>query len=400
MIRDLFLILDDDIAVGEVIQLMAQSLGFETHFCTTAEDFFRKFITLQPDVITIDLVMPGLDGVQVMRVLAELKCGARIIISSGMDKRVLEAAHRSASEHGLNVVGVLRKPCSKESLRNLLGEIKSKNESDLGENGLAHSSQFKIVKSDLQRAIAREEIVMAYQPKIKCTSGEFAGFEALVRWQHPTKGIIPPAHFIPVAEEIGLIDGLTTTIFGQSCEWFSKHFSQSSIKLSLNLSAKSLGDLKLADEISALCRRFGIAPERIVIELTETSAMVDPLLSLDLIIRLRMKGFCISIDDFGTGYSSIVQLVRLPFSEIKVDKSFVITSQQSIESRAVINSIIELGHSLGMVVTAEGVEDLATQKYLTDHGCDLAQGYFIGRPMWGEDALVWVDQYRARPPIS
>jgi EAL domain-containing protein (putative c-di-GMP-specific phosphodiesterase class I) len=129
----------------------------------------------------------------------------------------------------------------------------------------------------------------------------------------------------------------------------------------------------------------------------ETSAMVDPILSLDLMTRFRVKGFRLSLDEFGTGYSSIVQLVRLPFSEIKVDKSFVMQAQDSMESRTVIKSIVDLGHSLGLLVTAEGIEDVETLNYLTSLGCDLAQGYFIARPMSGEATHVWAAKRHLEP---
>jgi EAL domain-containing protein (putative c-di-GMP-specific phosphodiesterase class I) len=195
-----------------------------------------------------------------------------------------------------------------------------------------------------------------------------------------------PARFIPFAEETGLIDTLTALIFDQSLTWFAQSFPESDLRLSLNISAKSLVDLHMADNLSSLCVQNLVTPERVVLELTETSAMVDPVLSLDLITRLRVKGFQLSIDDFGTGFSSMVQLVRLPFSEIKIDKSFVMRAQQSQESRSVIKSVIDLGHSLGLLVAAEGVEDKATLDYLNSVACDLAQGYLIARPM-REDAV-------------
>jgi EAL domain-containing protein (putative c-di-GMP-specific phosphodiesterase class I) len=253
----------------------------------------------------------------------------------------------------------------------------------------AISEESSFAGIDLQRALDRNELVVAYQPKIECKSGAPAGFEALVRWNHPSKGIIMPGHFISVAEEAGLINALTSQVFDQSLDWFSKSFPESGLKLSLNISAKSLVDFHMADSLSSLCRQYHVASERIVLELTETSAMIDPILSLDLMTRFRVKGFELSIDDFGTGYSSMVQLVRLPFSEIKVDRSFVLKAQQSQESRTIIKSIIDLGHSLGLVVTAEGVEDIDTFNYLISLGCDLAQGYFIARPMPGEAACRW-----------
>jgi EAL domain-containing protein (putative c-di-GMP-specific phosphodiesterase class I) len=390
------LVLDDDAAVGQTIQWIAESLGFEAEFVTRPDEFLQRLDQMSPDIITIDLVMPELDGVEIMRLLAERKCRAKIVISSGMGTRVLDAAQRSASEHGLSIAGVISKPISKEALRLLVGEGSESNEPQSVETQSASRDEFEVTAPDLQNALDRHEFVLAYQPKIECRSGATAGFEALVRWKHPDRGIVMPDQFIPVAENAGLIDALTAQIFDQSLEWFSQSFPQSNLKLSLNISAKSLVDIQMADNLSAVCHRFQIDTERIVLELTETSAMVDPILSLDLLTRLRMKGFQLSIDDFGTGFSSMIQLVRLPFSEIKVDKSFVMQAQHSSESRSVIKSIVELGHSLGLLVTAEGVENLKTLDYLNSLGCDLAQGYFIARPMPGEAARNWVEQRKQR----
>jgi EAL domain-containing protein (putative c-di-GMP-specific phosphodiesterase class I) len=386
------LILDDDAAAAQTIQWMAESLGFEAEFVTRPDEFFLRLEQKSFDIITIDLVMPKLDGVEIMRLLAERETRAKIVISSGMDSKVLEAAQRSALEHGLSILGVISKPISKESLRLLVGDGSECDQLPWVEKQSAYGELFEITPLDLQNALDRHEFILAYQPKIECKSGLTVGFEALVRWKHPDRGIVMPDVFIPVAENVGLIDALTEQIFEQSLEWFSQFFPQSIPQLSLNISAKSLVDIQMADDLSALCSRYRIAPECVVLELTETSAMVDPILSLALLTRLRLKGFQLSIDDFGTGFSSMVQLVRLPFSEIKVDKSFVMQAQNSSEARSVIKSIIDLGHSLGLLVTAEGVENFKTLDYLNSLGCDLAQGYFIARPMTGEAARNWVKQ--------
>ena len=386
------LILDDDASVGQTIQWIAESLDFEAEFVTRPEEFFSKLVEMNPEIITIDLVMPDLDGVEIMRLLAERKSKAKIVISSGMGTRVLDAAQRSAQAHGLSIAGFISKPISKDALRSLIGQGSDRDEPQSAAIEARRGNEIEITKADLRNALDRHEFVMAYQPKIACKSGAVAGLEALVRWQHPGKGIVMPDSFIPLTEETGLIEDLTLQVFDQSLEWFSGAFLKSNIHLSLNLSAKSLVDIQLADHLASLCQRFQIAPERIVLELTETSAMVDPILSLDLMTRIRMKGFQLSIDDFGTGYSSMVQLVRLPFSEIKVDKSFVMLSKQTKESLSVIKSIVDLGHSLGLRVTAEGVDDLSTLNYLNTLGCDLAQGYFIARPMWGDAARSWAEQ--------
>jgi EAL domain-containing protein (putative c-di-GMP-specific phosphodiesterase class I) len=354
---------------------------------------------LCPDILTIDLAMPELDGVEIMRLLAERKCRSTIIISSGMGTRVLDAAQRSASEHGLRIAGVISKPISKENMRALIGDGSHSGNRLAAEERFSKIEEFAITRSDLEKALDRSEFEVVYQPKIECATGMLAGFEALARWNHPEAGLIMPTQFIPFAEQAGLIDALTAKVFDQSLAWFSQSFPESdsrkSIKLSLNVSAKSLVDIQMADNLSNICRQSHVAPERVVLELTESSAMVDPMLSLDLITRLRVKGFLLSIDDFGTGFSSMVRLVRLPFSEIKVDKSFVMDAQQSQESRTIIRSIIDLGHSLGLLVAAEGVEDLATLNYLNSLGCDLAQGYFIARPMSGAAAADWAKQRTA-----
>jgi EAL domain-containing protein (putative c-di-GMP-specific phosphodiesterase class I)/ActR/RegA family two-component response regulator len=383
------LILDDDAAVGQTIQWIAESLGFAAEFVTRPEEFFQRLERMSPDIITIDLVMPELDGVEIMRLLAERKSRAKIVISSGMGTRVLEAAQRSASEHGLSIAGIISKPISKEALHLLIGDGCERDQPASAEEQSARRDVFDVTKQDLQNALDRHEFFMAYQPKIECGGGATAGFEALVRWKHPDRGIVMPDNFIPVAENAGLIDVLTEQVFDQSLEWFSRAFPKSNLHLSLNISARSLVDIRLADHLAALCHGFQIAPERIVLELTETSAMVDPILSLDLMTRIRMKGFQLSIDDFGTGYSSMVQLVRLPFSEIKVDKSFVLLANRTKESLTVIKSIVDLGHSLGLRVTAEGVDDVSTLNYINSLGCDLAQGFFIAYPMSGEAACSW-----------
>ena len=386
------LVLDDDAAVGQTIQWIAESLGFQAEFVTRAEEFFKKLAEMHPEIVTIDLIMPGLDGVEIMRRMSELKSKAKIVISSGMGGRVLDAAQRSASEHGLSIAGVISKPISKDALRALIGEGSEREQPESAEEQSAPAVESEITSQDLRNALDRHEFVLAYQPKIECKSGATAGLEALVRWNHPDRGIVMPDRFIPIVEKVGLIDALTAQVFDQSLAWFSQSFPNSKMQLSLNLSAKSLVDIQMADTLSGICDHYHVISERVVLEVTETSAMVDPILSLDLMTRFRVKGFQLSLDDFGTGFSSMVQLVRLPFSEIKVDKSFVVLTHQSRESRTVIKSIIDLGHSLGLSVTAEGVEDLETFNYLNRLGCDLAQGYLIARPMPGDAARVWVEQ--------
>ncbi len=420
MLKWRLLILDDDPLTGQTIQRIAEFAGLEVHFTTEPIEFFRILGEWNPTHIALDLIMPEMDGVQVITELARRRCQARIIITSGVGSRVLDAAGRSAAEHGLNIAGVLSKPFSPDSLRRLLAETPDSNQANDSATSVpamrnATSRQFEVTETELRRALDNGEFYLVYQPKVECATGVLAGFEALVRWAHPNQGLIPPDRFIPVAEASGLIGALTDQVLSQGLTWFAPlcHAASNSgvlpnqdliltlnLTLSVNISAKTLNDAQLIEKVSERCRILGIKPARLIFELTETSAMDDPVASLDRLTRLRMRGFNLSIDDFGTGFSSMLQLVRLPFSEIKVDKSFVMTAQQSQESRTVIKSIVDLGHSLGLQATAEGVEDSATLDYLRQIGCDLAQGYFIARPMPGDAVPEWLVQHEEVLAVS
>jgi len=398
------LIFDDDPGVGNIIRLIAEKSGLSARLVTHPEDFFRAVGEWRPTHITIDLVMPDMDGVQVLVELAARNCKANVIITSGMGGRVLDAAGRSASDHGLNIVGVLAKPFGTAAMQELLlqpgGPAAAGARASLRE---PDRQSGEITVAELSRGIENHELRVAYQPKVECATGHLAGFEALVRWSHPQRGLIMPERFIPLAEKHGLITALTDEVLDQSLDWFSTYLivtaasanavractPRSDVSLSINLSATALKDRSMVEDITARCARRSVPPERLIFELTETGAMEDPVKSLELLTRMRMKGFRLSIDDFGTGYSSMLQLVRMPFSEIKVDKSFVMSGTRSKESLAVVKSIVDLGRSLGLTSTAEGVEDPGMFEYLKRVGCDFAQGYWIGRPMNRDAAETW-----------
>lgn len=388
------LILEDDPSVGNVIRLVASTCGFDARVVTQPAPFFTFIDDWDPTHIALDLGMPEMDGVQVLAKLGALSCRAEIIITSGMGSRVLDAAGRSASEHGLNVVGVLAKPFLAGALRSML---LSTREADAGPASPATRRKPVVAAAanaaDLRFALEHSQLQVHYQPKIDCVRGVLAGFEALVRWEHPQMGLIMPEQFIAIAERHGLIDALTDRVLENSLSWFSEQFlTHAGVTLSINLSAKSLRDGGLVERIHAPCRKWGMPAERLIFEVTESSAMEDPIAALDLLTRIRMKGYQLSIDDFGTGYSSMLQLVRMPFSEIKVDKSFVMSATRSTESRAVVKSIVDLGRSMGLRSTAEGIEDAEAMALVKELGCDYAQGYWIGRPMSGDAILEWVAQ--------
>jgi EAL domain-containing protein (putative c-di-GMP-specific phosphodiesterase class I)/FixJ family two-component response regulator len=403
-----FLILDDDPDVGRLMQAMAGGSGIESRFTSSQDEFFRLVKQWAPTHIAVDLVMPNMDGVQVLVGLAERACRSWIIITSGVGDRVLDAAGRSAAEHGLNIAGVLSKPFPTAQLRKLLAVVPASESNTEQVKALAKGSfqargSLTHTVEQLQSALDNQQLQVEYQPKIDCLSSQLTGFEALVRWMHPALGVLMPENFVPFAERCGLIDPLTYVVIDMALSWLARTFPDLPAtavegqfplvaelpSLAINISACVLKDSLFVEHFTARCRHFGVSPRRLILELTESTAMDDPVASLALLTRMRMKGLHLSIDDFGTGYSSMLQLVRLPFSEIKIDRTFVSTALRSTESASVVKSIVDLGHSLGLRVVAEGVEDADTMHYLRAIGCDEAQGYFIAHPMSGELALGW-----------
>lgn len=399
MPNERILILDDDPLVGQTIALIAEGAGLEARSTSDPEAFFRELEEWNPTHIALDLVMPELDGVEVMQRLAERGCQANIVITSGVGSRVLDAARRSATEHGLNVLGVVSKPFSPATLREALGHPSEGSSSSLPRKS-PESNLFEVTESEIRKALDQKNFYAVYQPKVNCDTGSMSGFEVLARWAHPEVGLIMPDRFIPVLESCGLIDEFTEQMFQQSLHWLAENYLTSDYCLAVNISAQSLVDFHLGDSVSHLCQQLMIDPGRLILELTETRAMEDAAKSLYLLTRLRMRGFQLAIDDFGTGYSSMLQLVRLPFSEIKVDKSFVMAALGSEESRTVVKSIIDLGHSLGLRTVAEGVEDQKTLHFLRSVGCDLAQGYYISRPMNCDSVRGWISEWQARTKVS
>jgi EAL domain-containing protein (putative c-di-GMP-specific phosphodiesterase class I)/ActR/RegA family two-component response regulator len=387
------LVLEDDPGVGNVFRMIAGAARIPVRVVSSPDAFFRSIKEWQPTHIALDLVMPEMDGIEVLAQLATRACTAKIIISSGMGSRVLDAAHRSASAHGLNVVGVLAKPFTTQALRAFLVDTPdSAAVSDPGASMSANGSSLVLTEADLKEGVRDNHFRVVYQPKVACQANTVVGFEALVRWQHPGLGQIMPDRFISFAERHGLIDALTDTVIRQALDWFSLQPAKAAdLSLAINMSAVSLNDKSLVERVTRQCQARGISTSRVILELTETGAMENPTTALDILTRMRMKGFQLSIDDFGTGYSSMLQLVRMPFSEIKIDRSFVVSAIRSEESRAVVKSIVDLGRSLGLTSTAEGVEDEQTMAFLRQVGCDRAQGYWIGRPMNEIDIQSWLE---------
>jgi EAL domain-containing protein (putative c-di-GMP-specific phosphodiesterase class I) len=242
---------------------------------------------------------------------------------------------------------------------------------------------------ELHRALELEEFVVHYQPQVHIATGDLVGLEALVRWNHPKRGLIYPDHFVARLEQLGLIDWLGWIVARRGLQDVRRFADKSGLApmLSVNVAVSTLDDLQFPDRMAALIESCGMTPERVMLEITESGLIKEFTRTLDVVTRLRMKGMQLSIDDFGTGYSMMQQLRNIPATELKIDKSFVQNMNGTASDRVMVRKTIEIGHELGMKVIAEGVETEEQLEFLRANGCDLAQGYLFSRPMPVEDLL-------------
>jgi EAL domain-containing protein (putative c-di-GMP-specific phosphodiesterase class I) len=380
------LVIDDEPAIGEVIGLVAQDLGMSCNVLTSALQMDEE---LDPGVtaVVIDLMMPGMDGIEVVRLLAERNCRATIVLMSGHDRSVLRSVQEMARALGLRTAEPLQKPFRMADIRAMLNAVA---EPQLDRRKVARTDRQPLPDDELRAAIEHGAVVVHYQPQIALATGKVEGVEALVRLAHPGLGIVYPDQFMEETERLGLMDRLTDLVMERALSEVAAIGDLGEATLSINFSAHSLVDLALPERIAQAAERARFPMSRLVVEITESGLIEEFGKALDVLARLRLRSAGVSIDDFGTGYSSMAQLRRVPCTELKIDRAFVKDMLSDESAIAVVEESISLAHRLRLRVVAEGVESLQQAHRLADAGCDLAQGFYYSRPVLAQELAAWL----------
>jgi len=388
------LLVDDDYIMHRVTTVMLNDLGISGVLNAMSGPAALEMLDQDSgeiDVVICDLNMPKMDGVEFIRHLAKRNYAGSLILTSGEDVRILKTVEKLAIEHELHVLGVLEKPATPAKLGELLDSLDQIRQ----EGTMMMVDPFSL--ADLQQAIDGNQLDTYFQPKVDIATGKVVGVEALVRWNHPAKGLIRPNAFIGMAEDNGLIGDLTDAVCNRAMEYATRLKDMGyDLNVAINISVDSQTDLEWPDHIINLMDQSGLDPSSISFEITESRLMEHLSVALDILSRLSLKRFNLSIDDFGTGYSSMEQLQRIPFAEFKIDRAFVHGAGREASARAILESSVLLAKKLDMKVVAEGVEDQADWDLVAEVGCDQVQGYFISRPLPFRHLVKWLEQQASK----
>ena len=349
-------------------------------------------MTPQPDLLIIDLEMPTMDGPELLTRLGERGVASPIIVASSRERSLLHSVQDMGGGMGLCILGTLQKPMKLEDLRAIL-----LNWDSVTDKRKQAARALPVDPEALRAGIDRGEIVIHYQPQIAVQSGDVHGVEALARWNHPTLGLVYPDQFIPMAEQHGLIHKLTLQVMNQAMLQTALWNGQGmDLSVAINMSPLLLESPNLLQEISSLQQCYSLQAEKVVLEITETSLLRDLSAALSVLTRLRLRGFGLSLDDYGTGFSSMQQLARIPFTELKIDRSFVHGVHERESVQVMLRSALEMASRLGLNTVAEGVESLQDWWLLQEYGCTFVQGWLMAKAMPAEAVPDWVKAHDER----
>ena len=391
------LVVEDDPFLQELTHEVLHSIGVPEVY--GAEDGTEALVIMEaaprlPDVIICDVEMQGMDGIVFMRHLASRGFNGGIIVLSGTSSRIMNTVADLVRRHDMHLLGMLKKPLQPTELTRLLEIAIPTNKAPRSEKVLPGSQL--LTRADLRKGIDEGYVQIALQPKLALATGQLVGAEALLRWNDPLRGTVMPAVVIPVAEDTGLIDELTLTIFRRAaeCEVVCRA-KNTPLSISVNLSVSNLSALDLPEKLVQIIDETTADPRRMILEVTESRLMENLSSSLEVLGRLSLAGFRLSMDDFGTGFATLEKLKQLPFDELKIDRAFVSGVADDPMTQAILRSSIELGRALGLTVVAEGVETQSDWDALAAMGCNEAQGYYLARPMPAAVFTEWAQVFGA-----
>ncbi len=388
-----FLIAEDDEFQRHWLAVMLTRLGaqhiVEAENGRVALDILKK--NRHPiDISFIDLNMPDMDGIELVRHLANGAHQTAIVLTSALGSALLFSVETMSKAYGIDLLGSFEKPATPDVLQNLIA---------LYRPPAVRAHELKkalptFTLEEIRRGVQAGEFEPFFQPKVELATGKVKAVEAFVRWRHPQYGIVTPGAFIPVLEASGHMEDLTWLVIERSvaaCRtWHDRGLM---LSVSINLSVTSLAEQGLAEKILKHIAQHGIDPEYITFEITELMAMTDVPVCLENIARLRMKGFGLSIDDYGTAHSNLQQLLRIPFLDLKIDRSFVAGAAQNEQMHIALSSCLELAKKLRRNSVAVGVETREDWDLLRDLGCTYAQGYYIAKPMERDAVPGWIEEW-------
>jgi EAL domain-containing protein (putative c-di-GMP-specific phosphodiesterase class I)/ActR/RegA family two-component response regulator len=390
------LLLDDDPFMLGLQSRMLRNMGYQKFGTAGSGEVALRMLQHESppfDLILCDLNMPGMDGIEFLqRLNASPYCGS-IILISGEGARLMHSVQKLLDGGRLSILGALEKPAGTAALGALLDSWRPAPAQSPARPAVA------LTVSELHCASREAQWMLHYQPKVDLRTGALAGMEALVRWNHPEHGLVYPDSFIGMAEDYGAIDSLTDWVLHEVTRQLARWRGQGLlIRAAVNVSMKNLCKPNFAYRVKDLMRDTFVSPQDVTLEITESRLMSGSPAPLENLVRLRMQGFRLSIDDFGTGHSSLAQLRDVPFTELKVDRGFVRGARHNQFVRPIVEGSIGIARRLGMQSVAEGVETEDDWHLVREIGCDLAQGYFIGRPMPADGLSEWMRLWQRRRP--
>jgi len=383
-----FLVVEDQGFQRWTLEQMLRSMGAdEVLAAENGERALEIVRSAHPpiDVIVTDLKMPGMDGIEFIRHVGEAISPASFLLVSEQDPSLLASVAAMTEAYGVRLLQALRKPVTRQKLAAAIARAR--------EPALAAEAHHTFALREIDAGIRNREFVPYFQAKISLATGGVDGAEALARWRHPQLGLVLPGSFVHVLESNGKMEAMTLSMLEQAAAacrgWRERGFATT---VSVNVSLTSLVDVGLADRLDNVVSLHGLEPADVVLEVTETAATSHLAHVLENLSRLRMKGFGLSIDDYGTGYASMQQLARVPFTELKIDRTFVQSAVGGGSGRAMLESSLEIAAKLGIAAVAEGVSSEEQLVLLRSLGCPLAQGNYFAEPMSADDFAMMLER--------